>query len=118
VVVGANRPGVKVNVAGKGAGVTGCFQVLVERPCVGVGCLPGGRGQRRHHWAAVIGQFKSWVTKQLWKIPELAGTPIWQRNYYEHIIRDERDMQMEWDYILCNPVVWDDDDINLKNIGT
>jgi putative transposase len=65
---------------------------------------------------AMMAQFKSRVTKRLWKIPSLSGTPIWQRNYYEHIIRDERDMQSKWDYIEGNPVLWNDDEENPNNI--
>lgn len=30
---------------------------------------------------AIMAQFKSIVTKRIWKMPEFAGTPIWQRNY-------------------------------------
>jgi hypothetical protein len=57
------------------------------------------------------------VTKRLWKIPSLAGTPIWQRNFYEHIIRDERDMQAKWDYIEGNPILWNEDDENPHKTG-
>jgi hypothetical protein len=38
------------------------------------------------------------LSKRLWKIPSLKGTPIWQRNYYEHIIRNEKDLQNKTDY--------------------
>ena len=37
---------------------------------------------------------------------------IWQRNYYEHIIRDEQDLQSITDYILTNPLNWDKDEEN------
>jgi REP element-mobilizing transposase RayT len=43
------------------------------------------------------------------------STPVWQRNYYEHVIRNERDMQAKWDYIEGNPVLWDEDDENPNN---
>ena len=65
---------------------------------------------------AIIGQFKSRVTKRLWKIPSLNGRPIWQRNYYEHIIRNEHEMDRIWRYIESNPVNWADDDENPLNI--
>jgi putative transposase len=61
---------------------------------------------------AIMTQFKSRVTKRLWKIPSLKGTPIWQRNYYEHVIRDEKDLQNKTDYIEANPILWDEDDEN------
>ncbi len=31
---------------------------------------------------------------------------LWQRNYYEHIIRNEQDLQRIREYILCNPSRW------------
>jgi len=37
---------------------------------------------------------------------------LWQRNYYEHIIRDEHDLLTITDYILTNPQNWDKDDEN------
>jgi len=55
------------------------------------------------------------VTKRLWKFPSLKGTPIWQRNYYEHVIRNEKDLQNKTDYIEANPRLWDEDDENLIN---
>jgi putative transposase len=70
------------------------------------------RGPKPATLGAIIGQFKSRVTKRLWKIPELSGTPIWQRNYYEHIIRNEREMERIWHYIESNPAMWEKDDEN------
>ncbi|MEW5830800.1 MAG: transposase [Chloroflexota bacterium] len=61
---------------------------------------------------AIIGQFKSRVTKRLWKIPSLNGIPIWQRNYYEHIIRNADEMDRIHRYIESNPSRWDEDDEN------
>jgi REP element-mobilizing transposase RayT len=61
---------------------------------------------------AMIGQFKSRVTKRLWKIPAWSRVPIWQRNYYEHIIRNEEDANRIHLYIESNPARWDDDDEN------
>ena len=34
---------------------------------------------------------------------------LWQRNYYEHIIRDEQSYQTISDYIINNPIKWNDD---------
>lgn len=64
----------------------------------------------------IISQFKSRVTKRLWNIKSLKSAPIWQRNYYEHIIRDEKDLQNKTDYIDANPLLWDEDDENPNNL--
>jgi putative transposase len=40
------------------------------------------------------------------------STPVWQRNYYERIIRNEREMGAIWRYIQSNPARWADDNEN------
>jgi putative transposase len=37
---------------------------------------------------------------------------LWQRNYYEHIIRDDRELNAIREYIRYNPLKWDEDDEN------
>ena len=58
----------------------------------------------------IVRTFKAAVTRRIGR--ELNETGIWQRNYYEHIIRDDRDWQRIHDYILANPANWSDDDEN------
>ena len=77
---------------------------------------PLPRGPKPASLGAIMAQFKSRVTKRLWKIPSLRGTPIWQRNYYEHIILNQQDLQNKTDYIEANPILWDEDDENPLNI--
>jgi REP element-mobilizing transposase RayT len=36
---------------------------------------------------------------------------LWQRNYYEHIIRNDEDYQRIADYIQSNPLNWEDDEL-------
>jgi REP element-mobilizing transposase RayT len=50
------------------------------------------------------------VTRRIQR--EHNSTGIWQRNYYEHIIRDEKDLQRITEYIETNPLRWDEDDEN------
>ena len=67
----------------------------------------------------IIAYFKYQSTKEMNRIePEKAITKFWQRNYYEHIIRDEKDLQNKTDYINANPSLWDEDDNNPRNIQT
>jgi REP element-mobilizing transposase RayT len=51
---------------------------------------------------AIMRGYKSAVTKQL-------GYSIWQRNYWEHIIRNEKSYQRIADYIINNPVNLEND---------
>lgn len=36
--------------------------------------------------------------------------PLWQRSYYDHIIRDEKDFLIRWNYIDTNPARWGEDE--------
>ena len=79
---------------------------------------PGTRpkGPKQNSLGAIIGSYKSAVSYRIHK--ELNATGIWQRNYYEHIIRDEKDLQNKTDYINANPSLWDEDDNNPRNVHT
>jgi putative transposase len=58
---------------------------------------------------AVVRGFKSAATK---RINEIRGTPgvlVWQRNYYEHVIRDEDSLGRIRRYIAENPARWGSD---------
>ncbi len=61
---------------------------------------------------AIIGQFKSRVTKQARGFGWEDGRPIWQRNYYEHVIRDDPELDRIRAYIVGNPSRWHDDEYN------
>jgi REP element-mobilizing transposase RayT len=52
---------------------------------------------------AIIRGYKSSVTKQINIIRKLPGFAVWQRNYYEHIIRNEEDLHNITQYIKNNP---------------
>lgn len=52
----------------------------------------------------VIRAFKAAVTRQSRQKPADVNTPMWQRGFYEHIIRDERDLLNTRQYILNNPL--------------
>jgi putative transposase len=55
---------------------------------------------------SIIGQFKSITTKRINQYWGLHGMPIWQRNYYEHIIRNDGDLLRIRVYIHDNPARW------------
>ena len=65
---------------------------------------------------AVIGQFKSIVTKRINRLQNVSGRPIWQRNYFERIIRNDREWENIHRYIESNPSMWDEDEENPNRI--
>ena len=65
----------------------------------------------------VVHRFKSLTTARYRHGVARGGWPafdrrLWQRNYYEHVIRNERDMDRIREYILNNPLRWAEDENN------
>ena len=55
----------------------------------------------------VIGQLKRYVSKE-------CSFPIWQKGFYDHIIRDEEDYINKAEYIINNPLKWNEDELYCK----
>lgn len=60
---------------------------------------------------AVIRSFKSAVTK---RINEMRGStdPVWQRNFHEHIVRSQDELERISAYIRNNPARWQTDEFH------
>ncbi len=57
-----------------------------------------------------MGSFKSAVTKHINLVRGTPGAPIWQRNYYEHVIRNEDALAKIRTYFAQNPARWLEDE--------
>jgi REP element-mobilizing transposase RayT len=66
---------------------------------------------------AIIGQFKSAATKRINQLRNNPGGAVWQRNYYERVIRDDRELDTIRQYIADNPARWADDENYLPHTG-
>ena len=60
----------------------------------------------------VIGYYKMNTARQINQFRDIVGEPVWQRNYFEHVIRDEKSLERIRTYILDNPRHWDEDPEN------
>jgi len=60
----------------------------------------------------IIRSFKSAASKRYHELIHNDTSHLWQRNYYEHVIRDEIDYQAIHDYIMTNPLNWEKDEEN------
>ena len=67
------------------------------------------RGLQRKSIGSIIGAFKSAATKRVNAMRQEPGLPLWQRNYYEHVIHDEHEWNRIWEYITANPARWTED---------
>jgi len=63
----------------------------------------------------IIRGFKSTTTKQINELRSMPEIPLWQRNYYEHVVRNDNDLNEIREYIINNPLKWDLDKENPCN---
>lgn len=93
----------------------------VGRGPVGAGLVPAQEGATTrvaptapNTVGDIVGAFKSITTVQYTYGVKHCGWPpfrgrLWQRNYYEHIVRNEESLNRVRDYILNNPLLWETD---------
>ncbi|MGD1928046.1 MAG: transposase [Leptolyngbyaceae cyanobacterium] len=55
---------------------------------------------------AIIGNYKSVSTRQINRLRRSPGTPVWQRNYHDRIIRTQQQLDNVRAYIHANPQNW------------
>lgn len=80
-----------------------------DRPATPIGPKPKSLG-------ALMAGFKSAVTKRINEMRRTPGATVWQRNYYEHIIRNEADLDRIREYIENNSLRWELDKLNPVNM--
>ena len=64
--------------------------------------------------ATIVRAFKSAVTKQINELRNTRGEKLWQRDYWENIIRNEQSYQYIANYIINNPKKWENDRFFMK----
>ena len=62
-----------------------------------------------HSVSTIVGGYKGAVTRRMRTVAHDNHWEIWQRNYHEHVVRNERDFQMIAAYIETNPANWHKD---------
>ena len=100
--------------------------VLTERvkaPPEGSGLKPDPTNANavRHGLPEVVRAFKTFSARRINVFRGAVGAPFWQRNYYEHVIRNEESLNRIRQYILDNPARWHEDPENpavRANVGS
>jgi putative transposase len=64
----------------------------------------------------IVRSFKARCTYMINQVGNTTGMTIWQKNYYEHIIRYEKELHQIREYIVNNPMQWELDTENLQNM--
>ena len=66
-------------------------------------------GPRPRSLGALMAGFKSAVTKRVNETRNTSGVKLWQRNYWEHIVRNDHELNRIRTYIRNNPAQWETD---------
>ena len=83
-----------------GVGATGRSPLRAARRC------SSRPGPPLRSLGSLIGGFKSAATIRINALRETPGMTVWQRNYYEHVIRDDSELQRIREYVRQNPLQW------------
>lgn len=67
---------------------------------------------KRHGLPEIVRGLKTFSSRRINQLRHTPGAKLWQRNYYEHIIRNDNDLQQIKQYIIINPAQWHSDHDN------
>jgi REP element-mobilizing transposase RayT len=71
------------------------------------GCGIGGRRNAAPTISRIMNQFKGCVSRK-------CGFSVWQKSFYDRIIRNEHEYRAFWEYIETNPMTWENDELFSK----
>lgn len=57
----------------------------------------------------IIGAFKTTVATRVNKLRGQIGAPVWQKSFYDRVVRNEQELELIQRYILHNPIKWEED---------
>jgi putative transposase len=66
---------------------------------------------------AIVRAFKSACTKAINDSRGTRGAAVWQRNYFERLIRDDEELARTREYVASNPAMWSRDPMNPRRVS-
>jgi putative transposase len=69
-------------------------------------------GTKSYSLGAMVQNFKSVSARRINQARLTPGALVWQRNYYEHVVRNEDELNSIRQYVLGNPTLWEKDENN------
>jgi len=94
--------------------VHGIF-LITGNPHVGAGLKPAPTS-KPYTLPEIVRALKTFSARRINEIRKTPGIPVWQRNYYEPVIRNEIDLEETREYIQNNPLKWAEDETHPSNI--
>jgi REP element-mobilizing transposase RayT len=91
--------------------------ILMEMDNVGAGFKPAPTDLTKYYpLSEIIRAFKTFSARHVNELRITPGIPVWQRNYHEHIVRNENELNRIREYIVNNPLQWQFDRENPDRI--
>jgi putative transposase len=72
----------------------------------------GGGSEKRPGLSEIVRGFKSFTARRINEQRQTPGTKVWQRGYYEHVVRSEQSLERLRGYIWENPAKWELDQLH------
>lgn len=66
----------------------------------------------RHGLPEIVRAFKTFSAREINRMRKVQGERVWQRSYWDHIIRDQAEFNRICDYIRTNPQRWAEDTLH------
>ncbi len=89
--------------------------VIIIFDAVGAELSSAPTHAKRNPLSEIVRGFKAFSARRINELRNSLGSPVWQRNYHEHIIRSEKSLNAIREYILFNPARWASDQDNPVN---
>jgi putative transposase len=86
--------------------------VLNVNSIMRAGLKPAPTANSDHGVPEIVRAFKTFSSRRINEFQGTRARPVWQRNYYEHIIRNEKTLNAIREYIQRNPSQWNKDPDN------
>jgi len=86
---------------------------------VGAGSEPAPtRVTRRHTLSEIVRSFKTFSARRINFLRQTPAIPVWQRNFYDRVVRNKHELHRIRNYIEMNPTNWPQDEENPANHKT
>jgi REP element-mobilizing transposase RayT len=96
--------------------------IMLIETNVGAGLRPAptgsGMGIERHGLSEIVRAFKSFSARRINELQRTPGTRVWQRGYYERVVRNDEELNRIRRYIADNPARWSDDKYHPSRAGS
>ena len=101
----------------EGGGRDRFINLSLQNPSIQKSGEDGAQSSIQKDLSEIIRGFKTWSARKINELEGTTGTSVWQRSYYDHIIRDEKSLDSIRVYIRENPLKWALDAENPANFA-